>query len=183
MSWALIIDGRVRQTSDVNPAGLYPPNWVWHAIPDTLTGLVTHGWSWDATAGFVPPDIELLRQQRRAALVDALNAAHVALGAGVSTLEQATWPTQLAEALALTASPPDTDGDSLPPCPLLTLMAAQRGRDETPRNLAERVLAAAARYTAAAGALVAWGQRTEWALAEAGTAEALMAVDVTPPRS
>ena len=125
--------------------------------------------------------LDVARAQRMATLVDALNAAHAALGAGVSTLEQATWPTQLAEALALTACPPGTPSDSLPPSPLLTLMAAQRGRDETPRNLAARVLAAAARYTAAAGALVAWGQRTEWALAEAGTAETLMAVDVTPP--
>jgi hypothetical protein len=110
-----------------------------------------------------------------------VDAAAAALTAGVSQTEQQTWPTQLAEALELGRYGPEGRPDYATAAPLLTLMAAQRGRDETPRNLAARVLAAAARYTAAAGALVAWGQRTEWALAEAGTAEALMAVDVTPP--
>ena len=60
-------------------------------------------------------------------------------------------------------------------------MAAARGYGESVFDLADKVLAAAARYTAAAGPLVAWGQRTERELAAAHDAEALMRVSITPP--
>ena len=125
--------------------------------------------------------LEVVRAQRLAALHEAVDAAAAELTADVSQTERQTWPTQLAEALELGRYGPDTQPDYATVAPLLTLMAAQRGLGETVPELAARVLAAAARYTAAAGPLVAWGQRTEWALVAAADAEALMSVSITPP--
>ena len=126
------------------------------------------------------PNLEALRAQRLAAARAAVDAAANALVADVSATEQQTWPTQLAEAQALDAW---RNAPALPPniAPLLTVMAAARGYGESVFDLADKVLAAAARYTAAAGPLVAWGQRTERELIAANDAEALMSVSITPP--
>lgn len=126
------------------------------------------------------PDLEALRAQRLAAARAAVDAAANALVADVSATEQQTWPTQLAEAQALDAW---RNAPALPPniAPLLTVMAAARGYGESVFDLADKVLAAAARYTAAAWPLVAWGQRTERDLIAANDAEALMRVSITPP--
>lgn len=126
------------------------------------------------------PDLETLRAQRLAALLAAVDAAARAVVAGVSQTEQQTWLTQQAEAQALDAW---RNAPALPPniAPLLTVMAAARGYGESVFDLADKVLAAAARYTAAAGPLVAWGQRTERELIAANDAEALMRVSITPP--
>lgn len=125
--------------------------------------------------------LEAVRAQRLAALREALDAAAAELTADVSQTEQQTWPTQLAEALELQRYGPDTQPDYATVAPLLTLMAEQRGLGETVPELAARVLAAAARYTAAVGVLVGWGQRTERELIAAADAEALMSVSITPP--
>lgn len=125
--------------------------------------------------------LEAVRAQRLVALREALDAAAAELTAGVSQTEQQTWPTQLAEALELKRYSPDTEVDYAAAAPLLTLMAGQRGLDETVPELAARVLAAAARYTAAVGVLVGWGQRAERELLAAADAEALMSVSITPP--
>ena len=126
-------------------------------------------------------NLETLRAQRLAAARAAVDAAANALVADVSATEQKTWPTQLAEALELNRYGPDGKPDYAAAAPLLTLMAEQRGLRETVPELAARVLAAAARYTAATGPLVAWGQRTERELLAAADAEALMRVSITPP--
>lgn len=124
--------------------------------------------------------LNALRQQRLRAMHEAVDAATAALTAGVSQTEQQTWPTQLAEAQALDAW---RNAPALPPniAPLLTVMATARGYGESVFDLADKVLAAAAQYTAAAGPLVAWGQRTERELMAAADAEALMSVSITPP--
>lgn len=127
------------------------------------------------------PDLETLRAQRLAAARAAVDTAARAVVADVSQTEQQTWPTQLAEALELQRYGPDGLPDYATAAPLLTLMAEQRGLRETVPELAARVLAAAARYTAAAGPLVAWGQRTERELLAAADAEGLMSVSITPP--
>ena len=179
--WALIVDNRVRQLSATDPAGLYPPDWCWQPVPDALSSVIDTGWSWSADAGFAPADLTALRQQRLRAMHEAVDAAAAALTAGVSQTEQQTWPTQLAEALELGRYGPDGTPDYATAAPLLTLMAAQRGLGETVPELAARVLAAAARYTAAAGQLVAWSQCTERELVAAADAEALMSVSITSP--
>lgn len=127
------------------------------------------------------PDLETLRAQRLAAARAAVDAAARAVVANVSQTEQQTWPTQLAEALELQHFNPEITPDYATVTPLLTLMAEQRGLGETVPELAARVLAAAARYTAAVGVLVGWGQRTERELMAAADAEALMGVSITPP--
>ena len=126
-------------------------------------------------------DLEALRAQRLAAVRAAVDTAARAVVANVSQTEQQTWPTQLAEALELERYSPDTQPDYAAAAPLLTLMAGQRGLGETVPDLAARVLAAAARYTAAVGVLVGWGQRTERELIAAADAEAQMSVSITPP--
>lgn len=127
------------------------------------------------------PDLETLRAQRLAGVRAAVDAAAREIVADVSVTEQQTWPTQLAEALELKRYSPDTQPDYAAAAPLLTLMAEQRGLGETVPELAARVLAAAARYTAAVGVLVGWGQRAERELMAAADAEALMSVSITSP--
>jgi len=132
-----------------------------------------------ADAGAV---LDRARAQRLATARAAVDAAARALVAHISSTEQQTWPTQLAEA-QLVNSWRDIP-DRLPPpsyYPLLALMATQRGYGESVFQLADRVIAAAGQYTAAAGPLVAWGQRTERALNAAQTMAELNAISLTPP--
>lgn len=163
-----------------------------HPVPADQQALIDRNWVC-VDGVFSPPtdtylaeqaqqQFERARAQRLATARAAVDAAARALVAHISSTEQQTWPTQLAEA-QLVNSWRDIP-DRLPPpsyYPLLALMATQRGYGESVFELADRVLSAAAQYTAAAGPLVAWGQRTERALNAAQTLAELNAISLTPP--
>ena len=171
--WALIVDGRVRQLSATDPAGLYPPDWCWQPIPLVLSSVVDATWSW-SSAGFVPPDLDALRRRQLSAALRAVDAAEVAALADVPAVEQKTWPAQAAESRAVLA-------DAGTPSPLLTVMIAERGLGETVCELAEKVRAAEARYIALAGRLTGWYQRVSREINAAADALAVMSVDVALP--
>lgn len=126
-------------------------------------------------------DFDRLRGERLTCARAAVDAAARALVAHIPATEQQTWPTQLAEAQAIQIwrNTPEALPDGT--APLLTVMAAERGYGESVFDLADRVLSAAAQYTAAAGPLIAWGQRTERALMAAQNFSELNAISLTPP--
>lgn len=162
-----------------------------HPVPADQQPLIDRNWVC-VDGVFAPPSdtylaeqaqqqFERARAQRLAQARAAVDAAARALVAHISATEQQTWPTQLAEAQAVQIWRHTPELLPNGTAPLLHVMVAARGYGESVFDLADRVLAAAAQYTAAAGPLVAWGQRTERALNAAQTLDELNAISLTPP--
>lgn len=160
-------------------------------VPEDLQQVIDRNWSC-VDGVFCPPTAQYITERaqqqfehQRAYLLAkcraAVDTAARGLVAGISATEQQTWPTQLAEAQAVQIWRHAQETLPVGTAPLLHVMVAARGYGESVFDLADRVLAAAAQYTAAAGPLVAWGQRTERALNAATTLAELNAISLTPP--
>lgn len=162
-----------------------------YPVPADQQALIDRNWVCVDGVFFPPTDtylaeqaqqqFERARAQRLATARAAVDAAARALVAHVSVTEQQTWPTQLSEAQAVQIWRNTPEALPAGTAPLLTVMTAARGYGESVFELADRVIAAAAQYTASAGPLVAWGQRTERALNAAQTLAELNAISLTPP--
>lgn len=99
-----------------------------------------------------PPSVEHVAEQKRAEIRAACDAAMSAISDAYPASEKQSWFQQLAEARAY-------DADSNADCPLLTIIAAERGI--TLADQAQRVLDKAAAYTQAVGAAVGKRQRLD----------------------
>jgi len=73
MIWALIINGVVAETTDIDPAGRFHPNFQWVECPE----YVKQGWRYDGESFFAPTDnqetqqipLQITRAQGKAILV------------------------------------------------------------------------------------------------------------------
>lgn len=149
MAWALIIDGAVHQVTTDDPAGRFPPDMNWQecqADTQERWSAVEDNGAWSFAAPAAP--VMSLADARVAQNADILAVAQAALAEVVAAypdLEVATWPQQLAEAAAYTAS-------SSAATPMLAAISAASG--ETIAALAVSIMAKADAFQTAAGAVI-----------------------------
>ena len=122
------------------------------------------------------------RAQRLAEVRAALDRAQGVLLAATPSLEQHSWPTQLAEARrvqAYAAAPDTLPADA---APLLSLMAVSRGLGESVVELAGKVLAAATEHAVTISPLLGRWQQIRRELEQASSLDALLAIDTSLSR-
>lgn len=122
------------------------------------------------------------RAQRLAEARAALDRAQGVLLAATPSLEQHSWPTQLAEARRVQAYAAAPDTLPAEVAPLLSLMAVSRGLGESVVELAGKVLAAATEHAVTISPLLGRWQQIRRELEQASSLDALLAVDTSLSR-
>lgn len=122
------------------------------------------------------------RSQRLATVRAAVDAAAQGVLAATPSLEQHSWPTQLAEARRVQAYAAAPDTLPAEVAPLLSLMAVSRGLGESVVELAGKVLAAATEHAVTISPLLGRWQQIRRELEQASSLDALLAVDTSLSR-
>lgn len=175
-TWARVDNGQCMEFIGFEPTGKFHPDITWVEVPTALESYVNRV-AMSVTDGVVAPaSLDALKTVRLADIKSAADAALEPLAAAYPDREVQSWPQQIAEATAYTANTSSA-------VPLLRTMAAARpslGDTEEARvaELARRILANAAAWSAVAGPIIGKRQALEDAVGEAGDLAGVLGVVV-----
>lgn len=172
MMWALIVEGLVRETTDVDPEGRYHPDLTW--VP--CGSNAREGWLFDGLAFSAPPEAPAPDlSARRATLLTAVDAKAeaerqrwITPGAG----QAMTYQRKIEEAYRLEA-------DANPQADAYPMLAATLGLDgKTLADVAAVVLAQDAMWTQIGARIERQRLTLKRDVADAADAAALAAIDI-----